>query len=282
MPRRPARPVSCVYSPGVRSTCASPFHLSSFSITTVRAGMLMPSASVSVANTALIIPRVNSSSTISLNVGSIPAWWAATPRCRASGSRRSRGSAGPRARCRRCAARRARGSPPPPPWRSAGSRRAGTAGRPRRSRARLKMNVIAGSSPARSSRSITSGRAGGRNRCGRGARRRPVRRPWLTLARRTSSTAIRVSCGFRRACRSLPLPVSTNRSYRRVPTIMCWNSGTGRCSSTITAVSPRTSCSHSPNSSALLTVADSATIRTESGTWMITSSQTAPRNRSAR
>ena len=57
MPRRPARPVSWVYSPGVMSACASPFHLPSFSSTTERAGMLMPSASVSVANTTLTRPR---------------------------------------------------------------------------------------------------------------------------------------------------------------------------------------------------------------------------------
>src|SRR3954470_8480721 len=54
MPRRPARPVSWVYSPGVTSTCASPFHLTSFSSTTVRAGMLMPSARVSGAEHPLI------------------------------------------------------------------------------------------------------------------------------------------------------------------------------------------------------------------------------------
>ena len=83
-PRRPARPVSWVYSPGVMSACVSPFHLSSFSITTVRAGMLMPSASVSVANTAFTRPRVKSSSTTSLNAGSMPAWWAAMPRVAAS------------------------------------------------------------------------------------------------------------------------------------------------------------------------------------------------------
>ena len=53
MPRRPARPVSWVYSPGVIGTRASPLNFSSFSSTTVRAGMLMPSASVSVAKTAL-------------------------------------------------------------------------------------------------------------------------------------------------------------------------------------------------------------------------------------
>jgi hypothetical protein len=42
MPRRPARPVSWVYSAGERSTCDSPLNFTSFSRTTVRAGMLMP------------------------------------------------------------------------------------------------------------------------------------------------------------------------------------------------------------------------------------------------
>ena len=62
----------------------------------------------------------------------------------------------------------------------------------------------------------------------------------------------------------------------------CWNSGTGRFSSRIVVVSPRTVASHSPNSSALETVADSDTRVTDSGRWMMTSSQTAPRIRSAR
>src|SRR5437763_311593 len=44
MPRRPARPVSWVYSPGVRSTWASPLYLTSRSSTTVRAGLLIPRA----------------------------------------------------------------------------------------------------------------------------------------------------------------------------------------------------------------------------------------------
>jgi hypothetical protein len=63
---------------------ASPFHLVSFSSTTERPGMLMPSDRVSVAKTALTSPAVNSSSTTSLKVGSMPAWWAAMPRCRPS------------------------------------------------------------------------------------------------------------------------------------------------------------------------------------------------------
>ena len=73
MPRRPARPVSWVYSPGVRSAWVSPFHFDSFSSTTLRAGMLMPSASVSVAKTTLhqaagrTAPRRTS-----LNAGSMP------------------------------------------------------------------------------------------------------------------------------------------------------------------------------------------------------------------
>ena len=74
MPRRPARPVNWVYSAGERSTCDSPLNFTSFSSTTVRAGMLMPSARVSVAKTARMAPAVKSSSTISRKVGSIPAW----------------------------------------------------------------------------------------------------------------------------------------------------------------------------------------------------------------
>ena len=42
MPRRPARPVSWVNSPGVNPTCPVPSNFSSFSTTTHRAGMLMP------------------------------------------------------------------------------------------------------------------------------------------------------------------------------------------------------------------------------------------------
>src|SRR3990172_7435797 len=38
MPRRPARPVSCVYSPGVSISCRSPWNFHRSSITTERAG----------------------------------------------------------------------------------------------------------------------------------------------------------------------------------------------------------------------------------------------------
>ena len=57
-------------------------------MTTVLAGMLIPRLRVSVANTTLTSPASNSSSTVSLNAGSIPAWWAATPA--ASDSRNSK------------------------------------------------------------------------------------------------------------------------------------------------------------------------------------------------
>ena len=56
IPRRPARPVNCVYSPGVIGTWDSPLYLISFSKTTVLAGILIPSARVSVAKTALMRP----------------------------------------------------------------------------------------------------------------------------------------------------------------------------------------------------------------------------------
>src|SRR5437867_1916946 len=48
-------------------------------MTTVFAGMLIPSESVSVANTTFTSPASNSSSTVSLKTGSIPAWCAGTP-----------------------------------------------------------------------------------------------------------------------------------------------------------------------------------------------------------
>ena len=59
------------------SACSTPLNFTSFSSTTDRAGMLMPSARVSVAKTALSRPRANSSSTTVLSRGRIPAWWAA-------------------------------------------------------------------------------------------------------------------------------------------------------------------------------------------------------------
>ena len=48
-PRRPARPVSWVNWPGVRTSCVWPVNFVSRSITTVRAGRFTPRASVSVA-----------------------------------------------------------------------------------------------------------------------------------------------------------------------------------------------------------------------------------------
>ncbi|CFE40678.1 Uncharacterised protein [Mycobacterium tuberculosis] len=69
-----------MYSPGVSGMCCSPLNFTSRSSTTVRAGMLIPSARVSVANTALTKPAVNSSSTVCRKAGNMPAWWAARPR----------------------------------------------------------------------------------------------------------------------------------------------------------------------------------------------------------
>jgi len=57
IPRRPALPVNCVYSPGEIGAWLSPFHLINFSKNTVLAGILIPSAKVSVANTTLSKPR---------------------------------------------------------------------------------------------------------------------------------------------------------------------------------------------------------------------------------
>ena len=81
MPRRPARPVSCVSPRGqVRVSLTIPL-VQSFNYDGP-GRMLIPRASVSVAKTARTRPASKSSSTTSLKVGSIPAWCAATPRCR--------------------------------------------------------------------------------------------------------------------------------------------------------------------------------------------------------
>src|SRR5579885_1115591 len=79
MPRLPARPVSCWYSFGVSRRISWPSNLLRLPTTTERAGMLMPSASVSVAKTARSSPRANSVSTSTLRPGSKPAWWKAQP-----------------------------------------------------------------------------------------------------------------------------------------------------------------------------------------------------------
>ena len=74
IPRRPARPVSWVNCDGVRYSWLSPLNFVRRSITTERAGMLIPSASVSVANTTLTRPSMKQSSTASRKAGIMPAW----------------------------------------------------------------------------------------------------------------------------------------------------------------------------------------------------------------
>ena len=116
--------------------------------------------------------------------------------------------------------------------------------------ARLKMKVIAGSNPSASNRSMTSTRLGVSRR--RGRRSRPAAFERARLAFLVAGGPGQLGIDLELRCVA-PL---TNRSYMREPTSMCCQSGTGRCSSTMTAVSPRTVTSHSANSSALLTVAD--------------------------
>jgi len=58
---------------------AGPPNLVNRSITTVRAGMLIPSDRVSVAKTAFKSPAEKQASTASRNAGTMPAWCAATP-----------------------------------------------------------------------------------------------------------------------------------------------------------------------------------------------------------
>ncbi len=62
----------------------APPNLSNRSITTVRAGMLIPSDRVSVAKTTWRRPAAKQASTASRKAGTSPAWWAATPASRPS------------------------------------------------------------------------------------------------------------------------------------------------------------------------------------------------------
>ena len=57
----------------------APPYLVKRSMTTERAGMLMPSESVSVAKTTWSSPAAKHSSTVSRKTGTSPAWWEATP-----------------------------------------------------------------------------------------------------------------------------------------------------------------------------------------------------------
>ena len=226
--------------------------------------MLMPSASVSVANTALTRPRDEQLLDDLLERRQHPGVVGGDRRARARrATRSSRGRAGPRRDVRAARARRSSRIR----RRSSGvvsrSPRAGTAATAASQPARLKMNMIAGSRPSRSSRvdHVGAGRRSTRRR-GRAAaalrppRRRGPREP--SAARRRGPAAC--SSGLTRALR-LPSVASTNRSNSRLPTSTCCHSGTGRCSSTITRRVAADGPSHSPNSSALLTVADSETSR---------------------
>ena len=86
-PRRPARPVSWAYSPDVRPLRPCSRIFVSRSITTVRAGMLMPSDSVSVANTTCSRLAEKQSSTASRKAGIRPAWCDADARLEPGGPR---------------------------------------------------------------------------------------------------------------------------------------------------------------------------------------------------
>mmetsp|Transcript_6210 Transcript_6210/g.21836 ORF Transcript_6210/g.21836 Transcript_6210/m.21836 type:complete len:282 (-) Transcript_6210:707-1552(-) len=103
-PRRPARPAICVYSPGRRSLKSRPSCLRVEWNTHALAGAFTPIANVSVQKSTLTSPRQKSISTISLTIGSRPAWCTPMPRLRRSrrritcGSVRSRGCSLPRAR----------------------------------------------------------------------------------------------------------------------------------------------------------------------------------------
>ncbi len=173
--------------------------------------------------------------------------------------------------------------------RSAAGRRAGTAVTAASQPARLKMNMIAGSRPSGSSRSTTSERLGrfGRRLPWPRAPARPRGAPCLERRsevrdERQSSRARRSSSGLTRtSSRASPPGRRTGRTSAGRPARAA-TAAPGGAPRRSPSVSPRTVSSQSPNSSALDTVADSDTSVTDSGRWMITSSHTAPRNRSAR
>ena len=209
MPRRPARPVSWVYSPGVMGTCASPFHLVSFSRITVLAGILIPRASVSVAKTAFTKPLLNKSSTVSLKLGNNPAWCAAIPR--SSASNHSSYPKTSRSSCARLAFRRAAVSrisfrssvlvnlsPEKTHCLTAASHAA-----------REKMKVIAGSNPWRANVSIISGRD---NLFSDSSKRSRRCRGIFTL---------RIDSRSRANSSGLILPGSLKRSTKRLPIRTC-------------------------------------------------------------
>mmetsp|Transcript_33785 Transcript_33785/g.79072 ORF Transcript_33785/g.79072 Transcript_33785/m.79072 type:complete len:302 (-) Transcript_33785:446-1351(-) len=78
IPRRPARPAICQNSSARRGRCPgrSPsLGLSSWEKTTVRAGMLTPTARVSVAKTSFTSFCWKHISTNSRRIGSMPEWW---------------------------------------------------------------------------------------------------------------------------------------------------------------------------------------------------------------
>ncbi len=208
--------------------------------------MLMPSASVSVANTARTSPRTNNSSTVSLNAGIEPGVVcgeaAAQPVAPLPVAEHVQVLAGDLGGalvddCVDLGALVLAGQPHARTcthWRTAASQPA-----------RLKMKVIAGSRPSRVEP---------------GDHVRTMRRP---PAARGRAAPRRAGAGF-----EMPQPVvdvpqqvrvdgrarrrgRPNRSNSRRPTSTCCHSGTGRCSWTITRVSPRTLTSQSPNSSAL-------------------------------
>ncbi len=118
--------------------------------------MLIPSARVSVANTSFTNPATKQASTASLNGGTIPAWWAASPasmpaihddqpRTPRSAPARPAVRSSQMARMRRRSSTVVRRRPVSRHWRTAESHAA-----------RLKMKVMAGSIPSSSRRCATS------------------------------------------------------------------------------------------------------------------------------
>eukprot|EP00755_Sulcionema_specki_P036991 Sspe_Gene.107985::Locus_87138_Transcript_1_1_Confidence_1.000_Length_957::g.107985::m.107985 len=80
IPRRPARPLICTYSPEVSQRFPEPSNFLTLVKMTVLAGMLRPIAKVSVLKSTLMSCCWKRSSMTSFRMGRSPLWWIPTPR----------------------------------------------------------------------------------------------------------------------------------------------------------------------------------------------------------
>ena len=253
------------------SACVCPFHFTSRSSTTVRAGMLMPGPAFG--GEHHLEQRLLEELDHLLNSGSMPAWCAAIPRRKASlvaetdREQISFGMTEHRSSTTRAIRWRSSGTEVSQMPLLASSRTASSVP------AWEKMPAIAGS------RSEASG--GRRHPPARGAR-------WTRTFATTPGSIQGVPLGD--ASRRAPTAAvrgspAAGRHRRRGQQAVVGHHLLPQRNRPMLLEDdlrvPRTVAIQAPNSSTFETVADSAAIATDSGSWMISSSQTAPRSRSA-